>query len=290
MSEPIEVISLGAGTQSTVMLLMACEGTITPKPAAAIFADTGWEPQGVYEHLAWLEAVSTIPIHRVSAGNLFDDMMQEENAGRGRGYPYSEIPTFALSTRGKNAGKLMMGKRQCTQHYKIYPIRREVRRLLGYGLRGNPPAGAAVQWVGISKDEWHRQSDSRVQFVVNRFPLIELNLTRQDCIDWFAERYPDRELSKSSCVGCPFHSDRQWLELARQDPENMAKTVALDAWLRDPVRLARRTEPLTEYLHRSLRPLGEVLAILERQDREQAKLPGWDADGFGNECEGQCGV
>lgn len=286
----MEVISLGAGTQSTAMLLMACEGQITPKPAAAIFADTGWEPNGVYEHLAWLEEVSDIPIYRVQVSNLFDDMMSKENPGRGRGYAYSEIPTFAVSTRGKNAGKLMMGKRQCTQHYKIYPIRREVRRLLGYGVRGNPRPGAASQWVGISTDEWYRQTDSKVQFIVNRYPLIELGMNRQDCIDWFHERYPGRTLAKSSCVGCPFHSDSQWLELSRSEPELMAETVALDAWLRDPERLARRTDPLTEYLHRSLQPLDEVLARLDRQEKEQSKLPGWELDGFGNECEGHCGV
>ena len=47
MSEPMHVISLGAGTQSSVMLLMAGEGLIEPLPTAAIFADTGWEPQAV---------------------------------------------------------------------------------------------------------------------------------------------------------------------------------------------------------------------------------------------------
>ena len=206
--EPMHVISLGAGTQSTVMLLMACEGLIDPLPTAAIFADTGWEPSAVYEHLSWLESVSSIPIHRVQASNLFDDMMAAENPGRGRGYAYSEIPTFAYSTRPKTKGKKFMGKRQCTQQYKIKPIRREVRRLLGMGVRGNPPQGAAVQWIGISTDEWIRQKDSQVQYIVNRHPLIEAGMSRTDCVAWFAERYPGRNLSKSSCVGCPFHSDR----------------------------------------------------------------------------------
>ena len=43
----IRIISLGAGVQSTVMALMAAKGEITPMPDCAIFADTGYEPEGV---------------------------------------------------------------------------------------------------------------------------------------------------------------------------------------------------------------------------------------------------
>ena len=53
--EQMHVISLGAGVQSTTMLLMAARGEIEPKPKYAIFADTGWEPRAVYQHLEWLE-------------------------------------------------------------------------------------------------------------------------------------------------------------------------------------------------------------------------------------------
>ena len=49
------IISLGAGVQSSVMALMAAKGEITPMPDCAIFADTGWEPKRVYEWLDWLE-------------------------------------------------------------------------------------------------------------------------------------------------------------------------------------------------------------------------------------------
>ena len=69
------VISLGAGVQSTVLYLLAAEGKITPEPAGAVFADTGWEPPYVYEHLDWLESLDTgIPIYRVQAGDLYSDV------------------------------------------------------------------------------------------------------------------------------------------------------------------------------------------------------------------------
>mgnify|MGYP006407382703 CR=1 FL=1 len=46
----LRVLSLGAGVQSSVLALMAAKGLVT-KPDVAIFADTQWEPQSVYDHL-----------------------------------------------------------------------------------------------------------------------------------------------------------------------------------------------------------------------------------------------
>lgn len=64
------MLSLGAGVQSSTLLLMALQGGL---PDCAIFADTGWEPQAVYDHLDRLEAnarADGLPVHRVSAGNF----------------------------------------------------------------------------------------------------------------------------------------------------------------------------------------------------------------------------
>ena len=52
--DPVEILSLGAGVQSSTLALMAARGDIKP-PKAAIFADTGWEPAKVYDYLEWLE-------------------------------------------------------------------------------------------------------------------------------------------------------------------------------------------------------------------------------------------
>ena len=53
---PFRCLNLGAGVQSTALALMAERGEYgLPKPDVAIFADTGWEPSDVYEHLEWLK-------------------------------------------------------------------------------------------------------------------------------------------------------------------------------------------------------------------------------------------
>ena len=51
------VLNLGAGVQSTTLLLMSIRGEIAQLDHA-IFADTGWEPKAVYQHLEWAEAAS----------------------------------------------------------------------------------------------------------------------------------------------------------------------------------------------------------------------------------------
>ena len=57
----MSIISLGAGVQSTAMALLAHHKEIKP-PDYAVFADTGWEPQAVYDHLDWLESYLNFPV------------------------------------------------------------------------------------------------------------------------------------------------------------------------------------------------------------------------------------
>ena len=64
----LTILSLGAGVQSSTLALMAAKGEIKPMPDCAIFADTGAEPQGVYDYLDWLEKQLPFPVHRVMEG------------------------------------------------------------------------------------------------------------------------------------------------------------------------------------------------------------------------------
>lgn len=74
----LRVLSLGAGVQSTTLALMAAHGEIGPMPDCAIFADTGWEPRAVYEHLAWLRSPNVLPfpVHIVSDGNIREGLVR----------------------------------------------------------------------------------------------------------------------------------------------------------------------------------------------------------------------
>ena len=287
--ETSHFISLGAGVQSTVLYLMAVHGAIQPAPTAAIFADTGWEPTRVYDHLAWLQALpesQNVPIHVVSAGNLYDAIWSGRRAAGSGKTPFTDIPSFVRNTDGT----LGMKPRQCTNKYKITPIVKAVRDLAGRRRNQRRTAGPyAVQWIGISLDEWHRSKPSAEEWIENRFPLIDMGMRRHDCARWFAERYPSQPLAKSSCVGCPYHSDRQWLDLYRGEPEQMARAIALDDRLREDERINMERKGRPQYLHKSGRPLGDVLKDLDRMDSAQLRLID-DQDQFGNECEGYCAI
>ena len=282
------IISLGAGVQSTVLYLMAALGQLEPTPEAAVYADTRWEPAHVYQHLDWLQSLElNIPIVRVSAGDLYENTWDGARVKTGRKYPFTDIPAFTQHDDGSRG----MGPRQCTERYKIEPIRHKVREIIGRRPRissARPPF--VVQWMGISTDEWMRCKDARVGWTENAYPLIEVGMSRADCVSWFNEHYPGQLLAKSSCVGCPYHSNREWLNLYRNDPDGMARTIALDEHLREPARVAVEKNGKPKYLHNSLRPLGEVLAELDVQDRMQGRLFDDDTgfNGFVGECEGYC--
>ncbi|ONH62359.1 hypothetical protein CcI49_02980 [Frankia sp. CcI49] len=340
---PLRVLSLGAGVQSTTLALLAAEGVL-PKPDVAIFADTGWEPEAVYLHLARLEKVMAsagIPLLRVSHGNLRDDVLDphvfatlpaytstkvisavpvqssavpcegctgtgwadgveryddgfgfritgaqwhadlkeqyghlgalvlddlpEPPAGlcltcKGQGHRYTEFRTGSRIKKGR-------GPRQCTPKYKVEPIDRKVRELLGARVREvpckycsgsgvrlapwDPNAGpgpcsvcrgrgerrlvgsaperaSAIQWIGFSTDEIHRVNNGRFpRYVTPEYPLLDLGMSREDCQAWLGERGWG-ETPKSACIGCPFHGNRMWRQMRDHDPESWKDAVAFD--------------------------------------------------------------
>ena len=300
----LRVLSLGAGVQSTTLLLLAAEGRIGPLDAA-IFADTQWEPAAVYRHLDRLEAdvarKAGIPIHRVSVGNIRQDALDPA-------HKFVSLPTFTTgpcqtcTPQGhlgdvfdlpitnevtgevtyftgpcptcKGTGiQLGMGRRQCTNVYKLRPIKEKVRQLLGYPYPASIPGAAhAEQAIGISRDEIGRVKDSGVNYLRSVFPLLDLDgaadgrrgWVRADCVRYLKTRgFPN--VPKSACVACPFHGNRQWREMRDQRPAEWADAVAFDHALR----AMPREDGIREFLHASRLPLD--LAPIDRVSRVEWK-------------------
>ena len=276
-SEPsLTVLSLGGGVQSTVMALMAGEGVFDDIPDCAIFADTRWEPPSIYEHIEWLRDMLSFPLHVVDNGrSLREDVKALTNHSDSR--RYVDIPVYLKGGDGEGDG---IGRRQCTDNYKVKPIRRRIREMLGLRPRQHVPMGTTVElWLGISTDEAIRMKTSRDRWVNNRYPLIEAGMSRRECMEWWNARY-DRPLERSACVACPFQSRHRWIEAKRRWPELFAEAVEIDARLRSGLALDK-----TPYLHRQRMPLAEAVAVDERDMAKDGRQ-----DGFGNECEGHCGV
>lgn len=252
--EPIHVISLGAGVQSSAMLLMAIQREITlPMPEHAIFADTQDEPAEVYRHLDKLEAEchkGGVTLHRVTKGKLSDAMFDNYRGKPGR---FVQIPSF-----GRDGGLSM---RACTVDFKIAPIRAKIQEL----RQGRH----CFLWIGISLDEAHRMKPSQVGYITNVWPLVDRRKSRHDCELWLKRN--EWSAPKSACRYCPYHSDNEWRRL-RAIPDEWVEIVRID----------RKLNAREQYLHRSLQPIDEVDFSTDEDRGQQV----W----FGNECEGMCGV
>jgi hypothetical protein len=258
-------LSLGAGVQSSTLALMIAHGELEPVEAA-IFADTGWEPKKVYEWLDWLEKQLPFPVHRVQKGNLRQDILNKQ-----QGVRVAAVPWHITMPNGDRA----MGRRQCTMEYKIQPLTRKTRDLLGLVPRQRVKEVLCEMLIGISTDEAMRMKPSQEAWKVHRWPLIDKGMSRSDCLAWMERKgYPLPP--KSSCIGCPFHNDHEWRAI-KADSEAWADALEIDAAIRQQPRMKGQ-----QFMHRSCKPLDQV-------DLSTAADHG-QIDMFNNECEGMCGV
>jgi hypothetical protein len=258
-------ISFGAGVQSTALLVLsALELRGVPKADAAIFADTGDEPAWVYEHLEFMKRWSRehgIEVHEVAKGCLSEDLLSRPD--------FVAIPAFTPSENGKESGL----RRQCTREYKITPIEKCVRKLLGYEPRQRIKENVTAM-IGISLNEVWRMKESRIRWITNTWPLVDAGLRRGDCINLLQEHSLPVP-RKSSCVYCPYHGNEFWRDLKQNHPHEWQRAVRFDRAIRH---LSKEGANRPLYVHRTLLPLAE--ADLQEDQLEM----------FGNECEGYCGV
>lgn len=230
IEEPIQVLSLGGGTQSTAMLLMIAEGSL-PKPDLVIFADTGSEMPYTIDHIEnvckpFIRDVLEIPffVARSHRGALHEDYMSKKS-----------IP--------------IPGVRSCTGNFKIDPQRRVVRAIVG-NKRGKKLCDF---WLGITTDEARRRPAAKdprePKWVDLSYPLLDdLPTSREECIA-INERF-EWEVVKSGCFCCPYSSSQTWRDLREQFPELFAIAVEME-------RVKNEHRPGKYGLHRE-RPLSTI--------------------------------
>lgn len=271
MSEPIHIISLGAGVQSSCMALMAARGEITPMPTAAIFADTMSEPQGVYEWLQWLENALPFPVLKVSKGSLEENCLSVKYSEKNKRLSFSGIPAFIRQPDGTPG----LSPRQCTRDFKIDPCTKAVN-----AIRREHGNAQAKLWIGISIDEIYRAKQHRNSpRIENRFPLFEHGFDRHRCLQWMKKNgFP--KPPRSACFFCPYHNDAEWIRMKSEEPKEFLKAVEFE--LKFQTSVARTPLTGVPYLHRSMRALSEVDFSTE-EERGQLNM-------FNSECEGMCGV
>ena len=289
------IISLGGGLQSTAMLMMSLHGVID-RADAAIFADTGWERQATYNNIRQLQEYAEgfdfpIFIAHPKKGGVRNQAMNPD-------HDFIHMPVFTESPSGKHG----QTKRQCTDHFKLRPIRKLINNVFG---RVN-----FCQWIGISLDESLRMRKSDVKYITNRYPLIEMRWGRSQCAEWLSKNgfgIP----TKSSCIGCPYHSNEVWLNLNEKEKADcievdehirdihkgrthrinprkwhdeqipLLNIEELDAKHDDPTKGLRQAD-MKLYLHQSRRPLKDV--VENPADYPNELFPNMENE----ECRGLC--
>jgi hypothetical protein len=274
----LRIISLGAGVQSSALYLMALDGLLTPMPDLAIFADTQQEPPWVYENVWRLaaEGGDRIPIVVATAGDLGDAVKRRAGASAGR---FASVPFWTPAVDG---GRASPGRRQCTREHKIDVVKQEIRRQLGVGFRQRATKYRVEEWIGISADEAIRAKPSRAPWIKTRWPfLFDRHMRRAQIVEWLRARgWP--EIKKSACVFCPYRQPVEYARWRDEEPALFEEACRWDELIRDSSRAGLR-QP--QYLTRLLKPLREIPTVAELTKRDDAQ-----ADLFGNECEGMCGV
>ncbi len=80
---------------------------------------------------------------------------------------------------------------------------------------------------GISTDEPLRAKERGPRWQRTRYPLIELGMSRDDCIAWLKRRsYPVP--FKSACIQCPYRSDESWLWMGQTFPDEFEEACRYD--------------------------------------------------------------
>ena len=242
-------LSFGAGVQTTALLILICEGR-WPKPDAIVFADTGGEHDETYRYLSEVSGPYARE-HGIEILALGSDWRT--------GHYAADLESYCMAHR------MLPGTwvRWCTDRYKVKPILRYLRRVLGA-----TPKEPVEGWIGISTDEARRATPSSVSFQIKRYPLIEMGLSRADCesiIRAAALPVPP----KSGCWFCPFQKQARWHQLKREEPAKFACALAMEA-------NARGRDGSSRYL-----PMFGPLTRIAAQD----ELPGFDE---AIEAEGEC--
>ena len=182
-------LSYGGGVNSTAMLLL--------------LLDEGWEYEASYvDHgcdwpdtrrfVYWLSRHTPIKILRPSVQgltNLYDHCWAKKM-----------VPSRV--------------NRWCTDKFKVRPLINNYTEP-GYEL------------IGFSTDEAHRAKMSVRKQVESRYPLLEYEIDRNECIR-IIQRHGIPVPQKSGCWFCPFQRISQWRRLRQKHPDLWCKAKRLE--------------------------------------------------------------
>lgn len=157
-----------------------------PQVDVAVHADTTHERSATYEFAArwtpWLKERGVHVATVVNNDSSRNDVLFVRSNGQGK----ISIPAYT-----ERDGKRGTMRRQCTNHWKIQPVRRYIQ--------AHRDGRLAELWLGITVDEVQRAKDADVKYLTHRFPLLELGMSRADCLRRWMRIICRRPASRHAC-------------------------------------------------------------------------------------------
>ena len=191
----MKILSNGGGVQTFAIQCLVAQGEIG-KPDLVLFADTGGESSQTYLHIKNVQKplLAQLGIPFISIKRSPDTLFWHS-------YNLGVTPRPPL----------------CSWMFKRDPVNRYLK-----------PLGHHRVMIGISLDEESRgYKKSAVSWVENIYPLLELELTRADCIDAIT-RQGLPVPPKSGCWFCPYKRTSQWFDLKRDFPDKFNLALKME--------------------------------------------------------------
>ena len=186
-----------------------------------------YEPKWVYQQVDFIKNAcenAGIPFYILDT-HLYQDYL--DNFGKHR---VVSIPFWSVDENGKK-GKMM---RNCTLDYKINEIIKFVKyKLLGYAKYQrvkNEDLKAHEMHLGFSLEEKHRCKENNHKMFVNKFPLVEMELTRADNYKYILEKW-GLDTKASACCFCPFHTNYFFEYMKDNHKEQYQSIIEFDEML-----------------------------------------------------------
>lgn len=232
-----ELLSYGGGGVQTIALCVLVTKGILPRPDFVVAANTEREMPTTWEYaetyarplLARVGLELHIAPHDLATVDLYGkngDLLMPLYTSTGK------LSTF------------------CSGEWKARVVDRYAKTKLGIT--------DYIAWIGFSLDERRRVKGREGK----RFPLIELNLTRVDCLT-IIENAGLPIPPKSRCYMCPHQHNAEWREV-KAIPELWQSALDIDQEMRDA------DDRGDVYLHADRIPLEQ--ANLDKEDRGEPSM------------------
>lgn len=249
----LRTFSSGGGVQSTAALVLSAQGVIDFP--VHLFSNVGDDSENPAT-LAYVEHV--MKPYAAASSIEFHELRRKWRDGTERTLLESVTRpsrTIDIPVRMANGSP---GNRQCTLSFKLAVVAKWHK---AHGATKDNPARVGI---GFSTDEVPRigRTKARPDHEVVEYPLIDLGLSRNDCLR-LVEKAGLPQPPKSSCWFCPMHRPAVWSEMRRDEPELFQRSVGLEALLnerrdllgKDHVYFTRFATPLDQAIGEAQTPL-----------------------------------